>query len=177
MTDTAFSVPAEKQNRYAGWFPNDPETGKPQFVLDLRKPLKFECGGGCASSTAGDYVRFAQMLLDKGSLGTTKILSKKTVEYMTADHLGPEINNRIAAVSPLMNGYGFGLGFAVRRSDGVSSMIGSGGEFLWSGAYGTYFWVDPKEQLVVVLMSHTPGVYRATLRPMVGALVYQAINS
>jgi CubicO group peptidase (beta-lactamase class C family) len=177
MTDTAFSVPAEKQNRYAGWFPNDPETGKPQFVLDLRKPLKFECGGGCASSTAGDYVRFAQMLLDKGSLGTTKILSKKTVEYMTADHLGPEINNRITAVSPLMNGYGFGLGFAVRRSDGVSSMIGSGGEFLWSGAYGTYFWVDPKEQLVVVLMSHTPGVYRATLRPMVGALVYQAINS
>jgi len=176
MSDTGFNVPAEKQNRYAGWYGNDPETGKPQFVLDLRKPLKLECGGGCASSTAGDYVRFAQMLLAKGTLGNAKILQKKTVEYMTADHLGPEINNRITAVSPSLNGYGFGLGFAVRRGDGVSPMIGSGGEYLWSGAYGTYFWVDPKEQLVVVLMSHTPGVYRATLRPMVGALVYQAIN-
>ncbi len=176
MSDTGFNVAAEKQNRYAGWYPNDPETGKPQFVLDLRKPLKLECGGGCGSSTAGDYVRFAQMLLGKGTLGTAKILSKKTVEYMTADHLGPEINNRIAAVSPSLNGYGFGLGFAVRRGDGVSPMIGSGGEYLWSGAYGTYFWVDPKEQLVVVVMSHTPGAYRATLRPMVGALVYQAIN-
>jgi CubicO group peptidase (beta-lactamase class C family) len=173
MTDTGFNIPVTNRTATRAGSPTS-ETGKhsscrPETAQD-------GMGGGCGSSTAGDYVRFAQMLLGKGTLGTTRILAKKTVEYMTTDHLGPEINNRIAAVSPMLNGYGFGLGFAVRRGDGVSSMSGSGGEYLWSGAYGTYFWVDPKEQLVVVLMSHTPGVYRATLRPMVGALVYQAIN-
>jgi len=176
MTDTSFTIPAEKHNRYARWFANDPETGKPQYVLDLTQPLKFECGGGCGASTAGDYVRFAQMLLDKGTLGSARILSKKTVEYMTADHLTPDMSNRITATVPTMSGFGFGLGFAVRRQDGVAGFIGSEGEYMWSGAYGTYFWVDPKEQLVVVLMSHTPGNYRATLRPLIGALVLQAIE-
>ena len=176
MVDTSFMIPADKQNRYARWFANDPETGKPQYVLDLTQPLKFECGGGCGASTAGDYVRFAQMLLDKGTLGGKRILSKKTVEYMTADHLTAEMSNRITATVPTMSGFGFGLGFAVRRQDGVAGFIGTEGEYMWSGAYGTYFWVDPKEQLVVVLMSHTPGNYRATLRPLIGALVLQAID-
>ena len=176
MVDTSFTIPAEKHNRYARWFANDPETGKPHYVLDLTQPLKFECGGGCGASTAGDYVRFAQMLLDKGKLGGARILSKKTIEYMTADHLTPDISNRITATVPTMSGFGFGLGFAVRRQDGVAGFIGTEGEYMWSGAYGTYFWVDPKEQLVVVLMSHTPGNYRATLRPLIGALVLQAIE-
>ena len=77
MVDTSFTIPAEKHNRYAHWFAIDPATGKPDYVLDLTQPLKFECGGGCGASTAGDYVRFAQMLLDKGSLGGARILSKK----------------------------------------------------------------------------------------------------
>jgi CubicO group peptidase (beta-lactamase class C family) len=176
MTDTSFTIPADKHNRYARWFTTDPETGKPQTVLDLTRPLKFECGGGCGASTAADYVRFAQMLLDRGTLGKTRILSKKTIEYMTSDHLTPDMNNRITATIPTMTGFGFGLGFAVRRQDGVGGFIGTAGEYMWSGAYGTYFWVDPKEQLVVVLMSHTPGEYKNTLRPMVGALVLQAID-
>ena len=176
MVDTSFTIPPEKHGRYARWLPNDPETGKPHFVLDLTKPLKFECGGGCGASTAGDYVRFAQMLLDKGTLGKSRILSRKTVEYMTADHVGPGIDNRITNTIPYMNGFGFGLGFAVRRQDGIAGAIGTEGEYMWSGAYGTFFWVDPKEQLVVVLMSHTPGNYRATLRPLLGALVLQAID-
>ncbi len=145
-------------------------------MLDLTKPLKFECGGGCGASTAGDYIRFAQMLLNKGSLGQARILGRKTVEYMSADHLTPDMDNRITVVSPALANHGFGLGFAVRRSDGMASTIGSAGEFFWSGAYGTYFWVDPKEQMVVVLMSHTPGAYRGTLRAKVGALVLQAIE-
>ena len=95
---------------------------------------------------------------------------------MTADHLGPEINNRITATIPYMHGFGFGLGFAVRRQDGVAGAIGTQGEYMWSGAYGTYFWVDPKEELVVVLMSHTPGAYRSTIRPLIGSLVLQAID-
>jgi CubicO group peptidase (beta-lactamase class C family) len=176
MVDTSFTIPAEKHNRYARWFAIDPGTGKPDYVLNLTQPLKFECGGGCGASTAGDYVRFAQMLLDKGSLGGAHILSKKTVEYMTSDHIGPEVNNRITATVPYLNGYGFGLGFAVRRQDGMGGAVGSAGEFTWSGAYGTYFWVDPKEHLVVVVMSHAPASYRSSLRPLVSALVYQAID-
>ena len=82
MKDTAFAVPPEKAKRYAKAFANDPDTGKPQSVLDLTKPLKLECGGGCAASTAGDYLRFAQMLLDGGKLEGKRILSRKTVEYM-----------------------------------------------------------------------------------------------
>ena len=176
MVDTSFTIPADKQSRYARWYPNDPETGKPQFVLDLTKPLKFDCGGGCGASTAGDYVRFAQMLLDKGTFEKKRILSKKTVEYMTADHLTPNIDNRITNTVPYMQGFGFGLGFAVRKETGMASAIGTQGEYMWSGAYGTYFWVDPKEEMVAVLMTHTPGNYKTTLRPMFGALVLQAIE-
>jgi CubicO group peptidase (beta-lactamase class C family) len=176
MTDTSFTIPADKHKRYARWFANDPETGKPQFVLDLTQPLKFECGGGCGASTAGDYIRFAQMLLDGGKLGSARILGRKTVEYMSADHLTPDMDNRITVLSPALADHGFGLGFAVRRSTGKAALIGSEGDYFWSGAYGTYFWVDPKERMVVVLMSHTPGAFRGTLRAKVGALVLQAIE-
>jgi CubicO group peptidase (beta-lactamase class C family) len=176
MNDTSFAIPADKQGRYARWFEKDPETGQPQYVLDLTKPLKFECGGGCAASTAGDYIRFAQMLLDKGHLGNVHILGKKTVEYMSADHLAADVENRLTVLSPALGNHGFGLGFAVRRNTGVAGLVGSEGEFFWSGAYGTYFWVDPKERMVVVIMSHTPGAYRGTLRAKVGALILQAID-
>lgn len=176
MVDTSFTIPAEKHNRYARWFPIDPGTGKPDFVLDLTQPFKFECGGGCGASTAGDYIRFAQMLLNKGTLGSKRILAPKTVEYMSSDHLTPDIDNRITATVPYLTGHGFGLGFAVRRQDGVSAIAGSEGDYMWSGAYGTYFWVSPKEQMVVVLMSHAPASYRRTLRALIGALVSQAIE-
>src|SRR5262249_20211432 len=127
MNDTGFSVPQDKQARYAKAFANDPDTGKPQSVLDLTKPLKFECGGGCAASTAADYLRFAQMLANKGRLGGAQILGKKTVEFMTTDHLGPEVRNGIPQVDPARVGYGFGLGVAVRRQDGISPINGSAG--------------------------------------------------
>ena len=176
MVDTSFTIPSQKHNRYARWFPIDPGTGKPDFVLDLTQPLKFECGGGCGASTAGDYIRFSQMLLNKGSLGSTRILAPKTVQYMSADHLTPEMSNRITNTVPYLTGHGFGLGFAVRRQDGVSGIAGSEGDYMWSGAYGTYFWVSPKEDMVVVLMSHAPASYRRTLRALIGALVAQAID-
>ncbi len=116
------------------------------------------------------------MLLNKGTLGKSHILGRKTVEYMTADHLTPDIDNRMTLLSPALANHGFGLGFAVRRSTGMNALIGSEGECFWTGAYGTYFCVDPKEQMVVVLMLHTPGAYRGTLRATVGALVLQAID-
>jgi CubicO group peptidase (beta-lactamase class C family) len=177
MPDTGFLIPPDKVTRYAKALPSDPDTGKPQSVLDSTKPLKFECGGGCAASTAGDYIRFAQMLLNKGSLDGTRILGRKTVEHMTADHLGPEVKNNIALVDASRAGYGFGLGVAVRKQDGLSPLAGSTGDYSWGGAYGTNFWVDPKEELAVVFMAHAPGPIRVHYRQVLNALVAQALTS
>lgn len=176
MKDTGFSVSPGQQARYARALATDPDTGKPQSVLDLTKPLKFECGGGCGASTAGDYLRFAQMLANKGTLEGKQILGRKTVEFMTTDHLAPEVHNGIPKVDPARVGYGFGLGVAVRRADGVSPINGSKGDYSWGGAYGTFFWVDPKEELVVVYMAHTPGPARQHYRALLAALVYQALG-
>jgi CubicO group peptidase (beta-lactamase class C family) len=175
MKDTAFGVPPEKQKRYAKGFANDPETGKPQFVLDLTKPLKFECGGGCAASTAADYLRFAEMLLEGGKLGGKRILSRKTVEYMLSNQLAPGTVNLVGNADPTNADMGFGLGVAVRTTPGVVRKVGSVGEFTWNGAYGTSWWADPKESLVVVFMAQTPGPIRWHYRYVINALVEQAI--
>src|SRR4029077_15518702 len=107
MVDTGFTVPDIKQIRYALAFPNDPLTNMPQSVLHASgKPPKFECGGACAVSTAMDYLRFAQMLLNGGVLEDKRILSRKTVELMTADHLAPDVRAR--TTNPLLPaGFGF----------------------------------------------------------------------
>jgi CubicO group peptidase (beta-lactamase class C family) len=175
MRDTGFSVPPEKMKRYAKAFANDPDTGKPQFVLDLSKPLKFECGGGCAASTAGDYLRFAQMLLDGGKLGDKRILSRKTVEYMLSNQLAPGTVNLVGNADPTSADMGFGLGVAVRTTAGIVRKPGSVGEFSWNGAYGTLWWADPKESLAVVFMAQTPGPIRWHYRYVINALVEQAI--
>jgi CubicO group peptidase (beta-lactamase class C family) len=175
MKDTAFAVPPEKAKRYAKALANDPDTGKPQFVLDLTKPLKLECGGGCAASTAGDYLRFAQMLLDGGKLEGKRILSRKTVEYMLSNQLAPNTVNLIANADPTSADMGFGLGVAVRTTPGVVRKVGSVGEFSWNGAYGTSWWADPKESLAVVFMAQTPGPIRWHYRYVINALVEQAI--
>ncbi|HEX8665551.1 MAG TPA: serine hydrolase domain-containing protein [Beijerinckiaceae bacterium] len=176
MKDTGFVVPASSASRLARPLATDPDTGKPQSVPDRSKPLKFECGGGCAASTAGDYLRFAQMLLDGGALDGTRILGRKTVEAMTADQMTPEISNRIAVTDPNAAGYGFGVTVAVRpATGGGGGLVGSPGDFYWNGAYGTLWWADPEERLAVVFMTHTPGDQRREYRRLVNALVYQAI--
>jgi len=176
MRDTGFIVTAEKAKRYAKAFAKDPDTGQEQFVLDLSKPLKFECGGGCTVSTAADYLRFVQMLLNGGQLGGTRILSRKTVEYMLADQLAPGTANTIGTTGdPTRADYGFGLGVAVRTTAGVARTSGSVGDFNWSGAYGTTWTGDPKEQLAMVFMAQTPGPMRWHYRHVIGALVNQAI--
>jgi CubicO group peptidase (beta-lactamase class C family) len=178
MVDTSFALPDAKKDRYAGAYAINPITGKPQSVLHARtdKPLKFDCGGGCLASTASDYIRFSQMLLNGGVLDGKRLLGKHTVEYMTSDHLGPEVQNKIPTLDASRVGYGFGLGFAVRREDGISGVAGSRGDYNWGGAYGTYFWNDPKEQLAVVYMAHTPGPgARQHLRALMHALALQAI--
>jgi CubicO group peptidase (beta-lactamase class C family) len=177
MVDTGFMVPAAKALRIAKPLPIDPDTGKPPTFRDPTRAWQYDCGGGCASGTALDYVHFAQMLLNKGTLDGTRILSRKTVEYMTADHLAADVNVKALhefAVEHI-DGFGFGLGVAVRRHTGIAGVPGTPGEFLWSGAQGTMFWVDPKEELVVVFLANTPGPIRRHYRETVKTLVEQAI--
>jgi CubicO group peptidase (beta-lactamase class C family) len=170
MTDTAFHAPADKHSRLAGGFVKDPETGLPVSLIDVREPAKFESGGGGLVSTAMDYARFLQMMLNNGHLGNTRLLSRKTVELMISDHLGP-IKGSADLLPP---GYGFGLGFAVRLQPGISVMPGSTGQYFWGGAAGTSFWVDPAERLFAVLMIQAPGP-REYYRVMFRDLVYSAI--
>jgi len=172
MVDTGFAVPADKMSRLAKPLERDPISGEPQGGAD--KPLKFECGGGCAVSTATDYLRFASMLMNKGRYGN-RILGRKTVEYMLANQLGPDVKNLIGNADPTRADYGFGLGLAVRTTPGIVRLLGSVGDFSWPGATGTNWWADPKEELVVVWMAATPGPMRWKYREMINALVYQAI--
>src|SRR3984893_2062480 len=176
MTDTGFSIPADKSARYAKPLPTDPDTGKPQIRSpELTQPLKFECGGGCAASTASDYLRFAMMLMNQGRSGEARLLGPRTVSYMLSDQLGPNIKNLIGNADPTRADYGFGLGLAVRTTPGVIKMMGSVGQFSWPGASGTDWWVDPKEELAVVYLSAAPGPIRWHYRQKINALVYQAI--
>ena len=176
MTDTGFSVSPDKAARYAKPLAADPDTGKPQARSpELTQPVKFECGGGCAASTASDYLRFALMLLNKGHVGEARLLGPKTVDYMLSDQLGPNIKNLVGNADPTRADYGFGLGLAVRTTPGVVRMMGSVGQFSWPGASGTDWWVDPKEDLAVVYLSAAPGPLRWHYRQKINALVYQAI--
>jgi CubicO group peptidase (beta-lactamase class C family) len=176
MVDTAFTVPPDKVARYAKALPTDPVTGAAQKLRDGTRPHKFDCGGGCAISTAADYLRFAQMLLDGGELQGVHILGRKTVEYMTSDQLTAGIDITRLNEWPNLNGYGFGLGVAVRRATGLGGMPSSAGEFHWAGSTGTYFWADPAERLAVVFMAHAPGTIRFYHRQLLHALVLQALE-
>src|SRR5687767_8187524 len=115
------------------------------------------------------------MLLNRGTLDGAHILSRKTVEYMTADQLGPEVNIDRLREYPNNNGYGFGLSVAVRREYGIAGIMGSPGDYHWGGGNGMYFWVDPKEELAVVFMAATPGPPRFHYRQVIRSLVLQAI--
>jgi CubicO group peptidase (beta-lactamase class C family) len=175
MVDTHFLIPADKAARYAKALPNDPDTGQPQSLMALTQPRKFECGGGCAASTASDYMRFALMLMNKGQYRDARVLAHKTVEYMVANQIGPKVKNLVGNADPTRADYGFGLGLAVRTTLGIARTMGSVGEFSWPGASGTNWWADPKEELAVVFMAHSPGPIRWHYRQVVNALVYQAI--
>jgi CubicO group peptidase (beta-lactamase class C family) len=175
MVDTSFLIPAEKAGRYARPLPTDPVTGRPQSQTPLTQSAKFECGGGCAASTASDYLRFAQMLLDKGKLGAARVLGRKTVEYMLSNQLGPDVKNLVGNADPTRADYGFGLGLAVQTTPGIVRMAGSVGNFSWPGASGTNWWADPKEDMVVVFMAASPGPIRWHYRQVIDAMVNRAI--
>ena len=169
MTDTTFLVPADKRTRIAQPLSTHPDTGADYKVADPTVPRKFDCGGGCAVSTASDYARFAQMLLNRGSLDGARVLSSRMVDFMTADHLGTISRGTFSALP----GYTWGLGVAVRQDRGLAPMPGSPGDFFWPGAFATYWWADPNEQMVVVFMTQSP--LGRHYQHLVRGLVYQAI--
>jgi CubicO group peptidase (beta-lactamase class C family) len=173
MPDTAFAVTdAKQQERIAEPFQDDRSLGGGVMFFDPRVAGKWESGGGGLVGTAMDYARFLQMLLNGGELDGRRYLSPRTVAYMTSDHMGQGVKpGPYYLPGP---GYGFGLGFGVRLDDGVSPHPGSEGDYYWGGAGGTYFWVDPEEEMFVIFMMQSPKQrlhYRAAVRDMIYAAI------
>ena len=170
MDDTGFSAPPDRHDRLAEPFADDPDTGEPVNLIETRIAPSFESGGGGLVSTIEDYARFLQMLSLGGALDGVAILGRKTIAFMAADHLGPEVRNGTPFLLP--PGHGFGLGFAVRRQTGLAPTPGTPGEFFWGGIAGTAFWVAPAEELVALMMIQAPGrrdYYRQLFRNLVHA--------
>jgi len=172
MTETAFHTGEQNAGRLAEPFSTDPWNGEKVQLFNMLEKPAMESGGGGLVSTTMDYARFCQMLLNGGSLDGNRIIGRKTLELMASDHLGPNVK----VDSPLMQpGHGFGLGFAVRTQAGIAPFSGSLGQFFWSGMGGTFFWIDPAEDLFAVFMMQGPGQRQYT-RSMVRNLVYAAIE-
>ncbi|PLC04337.1 serine hydrolase [Variovorax sp. RO1] len=175
MKDTTYYVPEPaRQPRIAEPLPSDRSFGVGADLNDPRIARKLESGGGGLVSTASDYARFLQMLLNGGTLDGTRYLGPRTLALMTTDH-----SNAGAGIAPGPlylpgPGYGFGLGFAVRRNDGEAPYPSGGGEYNWGGAGGTYMWVDPKNEMFVVLMLQSPK-YRTHYRSLARNMVYAAV--
>lgn len=186
MHDTFFEIPADKRHRLGTNHAYDREEGRLTVLPTPNYPrwqdTTFFSGGAGLISTAADYARFAEMLRNGGALGDVRILSPKTVELMTMDHLpaavaasGSGENPGLTGVGGGRTGSGFGLGFGVITDVPATQMVGSVGEFSWGGAAGTVFWVDPVEDLVVVGMvqlMQAPWPLRSELK----ALTYQALT-
>jgi CubicO group peptidase (beta-lactamase class C family) len=184
MSSTGFYVREADRDRLAQ--PQiDAATGKRPPLFDATQKPKLFSGGGGGVSTASDYLRFCEMLLHGGTYGNTRLLSQPTISLMTSNALKPGIGFSAATLqrfgdigpTPAM-GQGFGLGFAVRTETGQNPLPGSTGSFYWTGAYGTTFFVDPKLQLIIIMMIQVPlspagPFYRHEIR----YLTYQALSA
>lgn len=177
MKDTAFSVSADKKSRIAEPLAIDPFTKTPVKLLDVTIAPNNDSGGAGAAGTAGDYLNFVSMMLNGGELNGQRILSPMTVNLMASDMLGNRTTLPLSPGQLLMgvDGYTFGLGFMVRQGQGLASVDGSPGEYMWAGAAGTFFWIDPKEQMAVVVMTQVPGPIRPYYRRMIKQLVSSAV--
>lgn len=171
MTDTAFYVPPEKQDRLAGLYWKNAEGQletfvDPHFVLAMDEPPKAPFASGGLYSTARDYMRFSGMLLNGGNAHTEPLLGRKTVAWMLANHLKPDLQPQ--------PGLGHGMGYSVVTDAAHMTTLGSVGECSVAGAYGTHVWLDPAEEMVTLLMVQTP-LNQTTIGEDVKTLVYQAL--
>lgn len=170
MTDTAFVVPAAKVDRLAEAFDAEPAKAammRSYRILEPQAGKSYFKGGAGLVGTAGDYLKFCQMVLNGGELNGRRYLSPKTVQLMLSNHL--------AGIAPgtLQPGYGFGLGFAVRLEAGQAPWAGSRGDANWGGAWGTAFWIDPEEALIGIVMTQAPSKQPET-RTLMRNLAYGA---
>lgn len=171
MRDTWFYLPDDRLPRLASAYEK-----KAGLLSKLTAPGpasrtgRMFSGGGGLAGTAEDYMRFCQMMLNGGQLDGVRLVSRKTVEAMTANQIGP-----LKLWQDAYRSYGFGLGFRVRREIGQSQTLGSVGEYGWGGAYGTYFWIDPAEKMIGILMIQLMPYAHLNLRPEFQNAVTQAI--
>jgi CubicO group peptidase (beta-lactamase class C family) len=172
MTETGFHTSADNKDRLAEPFAKDPWTGDAVKLFDMTEKPAMESGGGGLVSTTMDYARFCQMLLNGGTLDGERVIGRKTLAFMASDHLGPALPRNGTLLTP---GHSFGLGFCVRTDEGMASVTSSAGQFFWSGIAGTFFWIDPKEDLFAVFMSQGPG-QREYFRNVIRNLVYAAVE-
>jgi CubicO group peptidase (beta-lactamase class C family) len=180
MGETAFEASADKKDRGARPQKEGPKNELPN-IPDVTLKTVWKSGGGGMVSTAADYARFLQMFANGGQLDGVRLISRKTIDLMTANHLPPDVimgddMYRFEAFEPSARmGQGFGLGFAVRTDQGRNPLPGSVGDYYWGGAYGTYFWHDPRERLYVIFMMQSQTA-RLPYRYLMRDLVYQALT-
>ena len=181
MSDTAFHVPADKVSRFACNY-NVEADGSLKLIDDPQKShyttkRDIVSGGGGLVSTAADYMRFAHMMLNKGELDGVRLLGRKTVELMTSNHLRGDMADmgqpRFSESS--YEGIGFGLGFSVTLDPAKAQILGSPGEYAWGGAASTAFWVDPAEEMVVLLLTQAMPSSAYPIRRELRVLSYQAV--
>jgi CubicO group peptidase (beta-lactamase class C family) len=180
LADTGFWVEPAKHGRIAEAQINK-ATGQRPPMRDVKSRPNWISGGTGMVSTALDYARFCQLFLNGGQLDGVRLVSRKTIELMTTDHLppgtpmSPTVTEEFGAHTPSPEmGQGYGLGFVVRNHAGRNPLHGSTGEYYWANFWGTYFWIDPKETMLVVMMTQAPAE-RWHYRYLIRELVYQAV--
>ncbi len=181
MVDTGFVIPPEKLARFSGLYARDAD-GKLILMDDAQKSVfavrrDIVSGGGGLVSTAGDYLRFCRMMLNKGELDGARLLGRKTVELMTANHLRgdmAEMGQPRFSESPYY-GIGFGLGFSVMLDPAKAHILGTPGEYAWGGAASTAFWIDPAEDMAVLMLTQLIPSSTYPIRREARVLTYQAI--
>ncbi|MGH6986637.1 MAG: serine hydrolase domain-containing protein [Caulobacteraceae bacterium] len=184
MVDTDFHVPAAKAGRLAACYNRSPSGGlalqdDPATSAYL-KPPAYQSGGGGLVSTAADYLRFCSMLLGGGRLGSERLISRKTLSLMTANHLpgGADLTelSRSLFSESVYAGVGFGLGFAVLVDPAKALLPSSAGEYYWGGAASTAFWIDPAEEIAVVFLTQLIPSSAWPIRRQLRTLVYAALD-
>ncbi|HEX3350791.1 MAG TPA: serine hydrolase domain-containing protein [Acetobacteraceae bacterium] len=181
MADTDFFVPADKHARFAANYTRGTD-GALQLIDDpaesrYRMPRDLCSGGGGLVSTAGDYMRFCRMMLGRGELDGTRLLGRKTVELMMSNHLRGDMADMGQArfSESSYEGVGFGLGFSVMLDPAKAQILGTPGECAWGGAASTAFWIDPAEDMAVVLLTQLMPSSTYPIRRQLRVLTYQAI--
>ncbi|PYP89868.1 MAG: serine hydrolase [Blastocatellia bacterium AA13] len=177
MSDTYFYMPESKAGRLAALYQPDPANGNKIKLVEaptkesrwIKEPHVFFSGAGGLVSTAADYFKFHQMMLNGGELNGVRLLGRKTVELMTANHIG---DLPVWLTGP---GYGFGLGYSVVKDVGQSAQPGSVGNYGWGGAFCTYFWVDPAEEMIGIVMTQVRPYTHLNIRQEFQVLANQAI--